>query len=120
MGITAVSAQLDGDPTAQNGHWEKGPGYELFAVMKKKLGKKKVIAEDLGFLTPSVIRLVKKTGYPGMKILQDAPTTVRSPRSSPAGSLPHRWDDLPCLTGTASDSPRYLHCQMLHRSGYPR
>ena len=59
-----------GDPTAQNGHWEKGPGYELFAVMKKKLGKKKVIAEDLGFLTPSVIRLVKKTGYPGMKILQ--------------------------------------------------
>ena len=61
-----------GDPTAQNGHWEKGPGYELFAVMKKKLGKKKVIAEDLGFLTTSVIRLVKKTGYPGMKILQFA------------------------------------------------
>ena len=61
-----------GDPTAENGHWEKGPGYELFDVMKKKLGRKKVIAEDLGFLTPSVIRLVKKTGYPGMKILQFA------------------------------------------------
>ena len=61
-----------GDPTAQNGHWEKGPGYELFAVMKKKLGKKKVIAEDLGFLTDTVIKLVKKTGYPGMKILQFA------------------------------------------------
>lgn len=30
-----------GDPTAQNGHWEKGPGYELFAVMKKKLGKRR-------------------------------------------------------------------------------
>ena len=57
----------------------KGPGYELFDVMKKKLGRKKVIAEDLGFLTPSVIRLVKKTGYPGMKILQfafDAGMTV--------------------------------------------
>ena len=61
-----------GDPTAENGHWEKGPGYDLFKVMKQKLGNKAVIAEDLGFLTPSVIKLVKKTGYPGMKILQFA------------------------------------------------
>ena len=61
-----------GDPTAEYGHWEKGPGYELFQTMKKKLGNKAVIAEDLGFLTPSVIKLVKKTGYPGMKILQFA------------------------------------------------
>lgn len=61
-----------GDPTAEFGHWEKGPGYELFRVMKEKLGKKQVIAEDLGFLTPSVLKLVKKTGYPGMKVLQFA------------------------------------------------
>lgn len=40
--------------------------------MKEKLGEKEVIAEDLGFLTPSVIELVKKSGYPGMKILQFA------------------------------------------------
>lgn len=31
-----------------------------------------MIAEDLGYLTDSVIKLVKKTGYPGMKILQFA------------------------------------------------
>ncbi len=61
-----------GDPTAEFGHWEEGPGYELFQVIKKKLGKIKVIAEDLGFLTDSVIKLVKKTGYPGMKVLQFA------------------------------------------------
>ncbi len=61
-----------GDPTAEFGHWEKGPGYDLFRVMKEKLGKKQVIAEDLGFLTPSVLKLVKKTGYPGMKVLQFA------------------------------------------------
>lgn len=76
-----------GDPTAQNGHWEKGPGYELFDVMKKKLGKKKVIAEDLGFLTPSVIRLVKKTGYPGMKILQFA-----FDAGNDSEYLPHNYD----------------------------
>lgn len=61
-----------GDKTAENGHWEKGPGIALFNAIKKKLGRKKVIAEDLGFLTDSVIKLVKKTGYPGMKILQFA------------------------------------------------
>lgn len=61
-----------GDPTAEFGAWEKGPGYELFRVLKEKIGKKQVIAEDLGFLTPSVIKLVKKTGYPGMKVLQFA------------------------------------------------
>lgn len=61
-----------GEMTAENGHWEKGPGYELFQTIKRKIGKIKIIAEDLGFLTPSVIKLVEKTGYPGMKVLQFA------------------------------------------------
>ena len=61
-----------GDPTAEFGHWEKGPGYDIFKTMKAKLGNRAVIAEDLGFLTDTVIKLVKKTGSPGMKILQFA------------------------------------------------
>lgn len=61
-----------GDPTAEFGHWEQGPGYDIFRALKAELGNIKVIAEDLGFLTPSVIKLVKKTRYPGMKILQFA------------------------------------------------
>lgn len=61
-----------GNETAEFGHWEKGPGYDIFRTIKAELGKKTVIAEDLGFLTKSVINLVKKTGYPGMKILQFA------------------------------------------------
>ena len=61
-----------GDETAVNGHWTKGPGYKLFETMKRRLGDKAVIAEDLGFLTDSVIELVEKTGYPGMKILEFA------------------------------------------------
>ncbi len=60
------------DETAEFGHWEKGPGYDIFKTMKARLGNKAVIAEDLGYLTDSVIKLVKKTGYPGMKILQFA------------------------------------------------
>ena len=61
-----------GAKNAVKGKWRKGPGYALFAEMKKKLGDRPVIAEDLGFLTPSVLKLVKRTGYPGMKILQFA------------------------------------------------
>ena len=61
-----------GAPNARKGTWEPGPGYDIFAVMKEKLGEKEIIAEDLGFLTPSVIELVRKSGYPGMKILQFA------------------------------------------------
>ena len=65
-------SQVNLSSRAEFGHWEEGPGYELFQVIKKNLGKIKVIAEDLGFLTDSVIKLVKKTGYPGMKVLQFA------------------------------------------------
>jgi 4-alpha-glucanotransferase len=61
-----------GDKTAENGEWRKGPGYKLFEAMKAALGNRAVIAEDLGFLTPSVLKLVKKSGYPGMKVLQFA------------------------------------------------
>jgi 4-alpha-glucanotransferase len=61
-----------GDPTAENGEWKKGPGYDFFATINEKLGAKKIIAEDLGFLTDSVRNLVKQTGYPGMKVLHFA------------------------------------------------
>lgn len=60
------------DRTAQFGHWEKGPGYDIFEAFKDALGEIPVIAEDLGFLTQSVLDLVKKCGYPGMKVLQFA------------------------------------------------
>ncbi len=75
-----------GDKTAEFGHWEKGPGYDLFDVMKRTLGDKAVIAEDLGFLTDSVIEMVKKTGFPGMKILQFA----FDPREE-SDYLPHNY-----------------------------
>ncbi len=61
-----------GSKSAIKGKWCKGPGYALFAAMKEKLGEKEIIAEDLGLLTPSVLRLVKRTGFPGMKVLQFA------------------------------------------------
>lgn len=63
-----------GDRTAEKGHWEKGPGLEIFNRMKEYFGGKElpIIAEDLGFLTPSVLELLKASGFPGMKVLEFA------------------------------------------------
>lgn len=61
-----------GDTTAEHGHWEKGPGYALFEAMKSRFGEPDIIAEDLGYLTPSVLELVERTGFPGMKVLEFA------------------------------------------------
>lgn len=57
------------DVNARRGKWVKGPGYDLFKVVKEKLGDRPVIAEDLGFITEPVHKLIKKCGYPGMKIM---------------------------------------------------
>ena len=62
----------NGDKTGQNGDWKKGPGIDLFHTVKKELGDANIIAEDLGYLTESVMKLVEDTGYPGMKVLQFA------------------------------------------------
>lgn len=61
-----------GDKTAKNGEWRKGPGLELFTTMEEKLGRLNIIVEDLGFLTESVYKLVKDSGFPGMKLIQFA------------------------------------------------
>ena len=61
-----------GEETAKNGKWEKGPGIELFRALGDMADRENIIAEDLGFITPSVRRLLSDTGFPGMKILQFA------------------------------------------------
>lgn len=59
-----------GHKTAEHGTWRKGPGIDLFNHLNNQLGKVNIIAEDLGFLTDSVVQLLKESGYPGMKIIQ--------------------------------------------------
>ncbi len=76
-----------GDDTALNGHWEKGPGMDLFRTIEERLGKKQIIAEDLGFLTDSVRELLKESGYPGMKVLQFA-----FDPSENSAYLPHKYE----------------------------
>ncbi len=71
-GFEAYYAVPYGAKTAETGHWEPGPGYAFFDVLNHKLGKVRLIAEDLGYLTEYVHALLRKCGYPGMKVLQFA------------------------------------------------
>ena len=58
----------DGEP--KNGFYLEGPGKKLVDAIDSARGNAKVIAEDLGVVVPEVQKLVKESGYPGMKILQ--------------------------------------------------
>jgi 4-alpha-glucanotransferase len=85
-----------GDKTAAGGHWEKGPGMELFSAVEKALGKKEVIAEDLGFVTDTVKQLVRDSGFPNMKVLEFAFDS-----REPSDYLPHTYvSNTVCYTGT--------------------
>ncbi len=75
-----------GEDTAMFGQWTKGPGIELFDVIKEELGELNIIAEDLGYLTPEVEQLIKDSGFPGMKVLQFA----FDPREE-SDYLPHNY-----------------------------
>ena len=61
-----------GDKTARNGRWRPGPGMDFFRKVNEKMGEREIIAEDLGFLTDSVRKLLEDTGYPGMKVMEFA------------------------------------------------
>ncbi|MDY4770823.1 MAG: 4-alpha-glucanotransferase [Lachnospiraceae bacterium] len=80
-----------GDTTAKNGHWEKGPGIELFRRVEQCLGWHEVIAEDLGYMTDSVRQLVRESGFPGMKVLEFAFDSRDS--SSANDYLPHNYPE---------------------------
>ena len=77
--------------TAEHGKWKKGPANALFKAMEQSIGVKKVIAEDLGFLTPAVKKMLATTGYPGMKILQFAFYPNES-QAYEGDYLPHKYE----------------------------
>ncbi|HWA08677.1 MAG TPA: 4-alpha-glucanotransferase [Opitutaceae bacterium] len=57
---------------ARTGEWTPGPGLHFFESVRAAFPDARIIAEDLGVLTPEVIKLRDDTGLPGMAILQFA------------------------------------------------
>jgi len=58
-----------GDKTAKNGAWVPGPGMDFVRVLRDWFCNIDFIAEDLGVITPEVAKLLKDSGFPGMKVL---------------------------------------------------
>jgi 4-alpha-glucanotransferase len=73
------------EPTAVKGRWVPGPGGRLFTALRQALGELRIVAEDLGVITPDVVELRTSCGFPGMKVMQFGFSEIDSEH------LPHRW-----------------------------
>ncbi|MBQ7172993.1 MAG: 4-alpha-glucanotransferase [Clostridia bacterium] len=95
-GLESYYSVPSSETTAKNGKWIKGPGMDLLKALSPLTKGKLMIAEDLGNITKEVLELVKKSGYPGMRVLQFA---FLGDKNSP--HLPHNYDnDCVAYTGT--------------------
>lgn len=85
-----------GDETAENGAWADVPGRMLFRTLIERLGELRLIAEDLGDLTPEVELLRDDLEIPGMRVLQFAFGSDANSRD-----LPHNFSrNTVAYTGT--------------------
>ncbi len=91
-----------GDTTAVGGHWEKGPGQDLFKVLKKELEHMNLIAEDLGAVTQEVTKLKDKLGFPGMRVIQFGFGGKDNP------NLPHNYDKNTLAYSSTQDSDTFM------------
>lgn len=71
-GFAAAWLVPAGAATAAEGHWERAPGGDVFAAIRRAHGDLPIIIEDLGVITPDVISLREVLGFPGMNVLQFA------------------------------------------------
>ncbi len=95
--------------TARCGKWVKGPGRALTDAIKTAYPDIDFIAEDLGFLTPEVLKLVEHSGFPGMKVLEFAFDS-----REPSNYLPHNYsENCICYTGTHDNETLLQWCARL-------
>ncbi len=58
------------EETAVRGRWVPGPRQPFFDQLTEKIGALPILAEDLGVITPDVIKLMQANAFPGMAVLQ--------------------------------------------------
>jgi 4-alpha-glucanotransferase len=71
-GFEAAWQVTAGATTAKHGQWVPGPGSDFFEKVKQGLGQLPLLAEDLGTITPEVIKLREDFHLPGMQVLHFA------------------------------------------------
>ena len=100
-GLESFWAVPYGSTDARPGQWYPGPGMDLIRAIKAHCPFVRLIAEDLGFLTPEVKKLLSDSGLPGMHILQFGFEPMADSRE-----LPHNYP-VHCVayTGTHDNCP---------------
>lgn len=85
-----------GAKNARVGKWVKGPGRDFTDTLNASFPNIRFTAEDLGYLTESVKKLLKDSSWPGMKVLEfafdDKEAGQGDPSTYPENSI--------CFTGT--------------------
>ena len=85
-----------GQETAKNGQWKPGPGMDLVGLLSSTFPKTEFIAEDLGQPSPTVVKLLNDSKWPGMKVLEFAFDSGEANNYQP-----HTYDkNCICYTGT--------------------
>ncbi len=92
IGITRYYAVPGGAKDSVHGTYEPGPGSRLTDALNETAENLRIIAEDLGVVTPQVRKLLRDNGYPGMKVL------AFGFDGDPANEhLPHNYKDPNCI-----------------------
>lgn len=102
-----------GDATARNGRWVKGPDIDFVRTVQQELPYVRIIAEDLGFMTPEVLALLEASGFPGMKVLQFAFDSRDDSQYLPHNYIPNTV----CYTGTHDNMTTRQWLQSLSEDG---
>lgn len=132
-GFESYYAIPAGSKDASTGHWRPGPGMRFFHALERALGRLRLIAEDLGFLTPAVMQMLADSGYPGMKVLEfgfdrrDSGGRVYQPHNYPRNSVAYvgTHDNEPALGWLEDADPQdaayaraYLHLDKREGEGW--
>ncbi len=103
-----------GEETAENGQWCEGPGIKLFNKIKEKLGELDIIAEDLGVYSEGLGRLLEKTRFPNMKVLQ-----FGFDSEGDSDFMPHNYNkNCVVYIGTHDNHPAMAWCKTSPREEY--
>ncbi len=90
-----------GEETAKDGRWKKGPGMKLVGIFRTWFADLSFIAEDLGLMTSEVIKLLRESKFPGMKVLE-----FSFDPNEPGTLEPHNYvKKTVCYTGTHDNNP---------------
>ena len=100
-GLESYWAVPYGSTDARPGQWYPGPGMKLIRAIKAACPSLRIIAEDLGYLTPEVKKLLSDSGFPGMRVMQ-----FGFDPNSDSRELPHNYP-VHCIayTGTHDNTP---------------